>query len=61
MTDPRLPSPRLTKRDVADQRRRDVRTIDNWVRKGLLPPPRRDEAGRPFWLVTDLERTEAAS
>ena len=55
MTDPRLPSPRLTKRDVADRKRRDVRTIDNWVRKGLLPPPRRDEAGRPFWTPADLE------
>lgn len=29
----------LTKSDIARGRRVTTRTVDNWVRRGLLPPP----------------------
>lgn len=54
------PIHRLTKREVAARIRRSTRTVDNWTRQGLLPPPRRDEAGRPFWTAADFEANEAA-
>jgi hypothetical protein len=55
------PTPRrLCKRDLAQRIRRSSRTVDNWVSRGLIPPPRRDEAGRPFWFTADIEAHEVA-
>ena len=50
---------RLRKRDLAARNSYTTRTVDNHVARGLLPPPQRDELGRPFWWSDVIEEHEA--
>lgn len=50
---------RLRKRDLAKRNSCSTRTVDNHITRGLLPPPQRDELGRPFWWSDVIEAHEA--
>jgi predicted DNA-binding transcriptional regulator AlpA len=52
----------LTKRDIAEGRKVTTRTVDNWVERGFLPPPKKlgsSQQARVRWTqeqVAELDR-----
>ena len=45
---------RIRRYELADHFSVDVRTIDSWARKGVIPPPHYLEgSGIPFWFVDE--------
>ena len=50
---------RLYLRDVAQRNNCHPRTIDNRVKAGVFPVPRRDELDRKFWWDSELAEHEA--
>lgn len=50
---------RVSKKQYAARNNCTPRTIDNRVARGALPPPNRDELGRPFWWSDEIAEHEA--
>jgi len=49
---------RLYKKHLAQRYNRTPRSIDDWAAKGKIPPPVRDETGRPFWWASTIREHE---
>lgn len=46
----------LTKKDVARMANVSPRTIERWIRSGLIPPPRRLGYRRIYWHPQTIKR-----
>jgi len=48
---------RVRRREIAEQNSVNIRTVDGWARRGVIPQPHYLEGSRiPFWFEDELDR-----
>jgi predicted site-specific integrase-resolvase len=53
---------RVRRHEIAEQNAVNIRTVDGWARRGVIPPPHYLEGSRiPFWYADELDRLQIQS